>query len=172
MSKGSNIHFSSFFLNVKWITNSSLKTDRNALPYILVYKQIALVYGKYVSCFHSSLWTFNLDSDYGVCNITGCQWGYNHVFLSHIPLVFVSKATRLLTANGIALHLVCVWSRGDTAGDECGICAVSCEAEMPWKPSFICGRSVWNGGSESSDMLDPVYTSEPRPGSWQMLILH
>lgn len=58
--------------------------------------------------FNSSLRTFNLDSDCGVCNITGCQWGYNHVFLSHIPQVFVSEASRLLTANGIALHLLCV----------------------------------------------------------------
>lgn len=60
-----------------------------------------------------SLWTFNLDTDCGVCNIMGCQWGYNHVFLSHIPQVFVSEASRLLTDNGIALHLLCVWSRGD-----------------------------------------------------------
>lgn len=95
---------------------------------------------------------FNFDSECGVFNITGCQWGYNHVFLSHIPQVFVSEASRLLTANGIALHLLRVWSRGDKAGDECGVCAVRCKAEMCWKLSFICERSVWNGGSESSDM--------------------
>lgn len=36
----------------------------------------------------------------------------------------------------------CIWSHGGKAGDGCGICAVSCEAEVYWKPSVMCCRSV------------------------------
>lgn len=87
-----------------------------------------------------------------VCAISRGASRVTIMFSSPIfPGFFVSEASRLLTANGIALRLLCVWFRRDEAGDDCGIRAVSCEAKMSRKPSVIC-RSVWNAGSESFDM--------------------
>lgn len=82
------------------------------------------------------------------------QRGYNHVFLSRVPQVVAIEAPRPLTANGIALQPVCGWSHRDELGDECGISAVSWEAGTSPNPSFMCGRSAWDGGTSACQLTN------------------
>lgn len=108
-----------------------------------------------------------------VWNIICCQRGYNHVFLPHIPPVFVSEGSQLLTGNRIALQRLCVWSRGDKAEDEWGICSVSLGAEQSWRTSFISERGVWRWQERTAwHSRPPSLPAKRQSGSWQMLILH
>lgn len=93
------------------------------------------------------------------CNNTRCQWGYNHVFLCDIPQVFVSQASRLLTAKGIALHFLCIWSPWRWGRRWVWNPCRQLWGRDVFEASFICRRSVWNGRTQSFWHLRPSAAS-------------